>query len=200
MGNPIDIERISSSQVGLGDKSSIAYVGRLDALKGVLTLLQAFHSLKRKHPNLTLLIVGDGPVRTSVEETISKLDLGDSVSLTGQMPRDKALQLMVNQRIIVLPTLFETFGLTVAEAACLGVPCVSSRYCVDLGQIKFEPYSATALADRLLQVIEDQQLAASTAARQWELVKALDEKLVLETLAQHIDRTVNQTSEFSRVR
>lgn len=102
---------------GAGDH--ILFIGRLSLEKGADTLIRAWSkSLGR------LLIVGDGPDRTSLERQI--VPCGDSVRLLGLQSPERCMELLRNARALVVPSRsYEGFPVVVAEAYAHAVPVIA---------------------------------------------------------------------------
>jgi len=85
--NPIDIELINKKEKELPDfeppLNYIVSAGRLIPEKGFDLLIQAFAKLLPDHPNLQLLILGEGPERNALENLIEALNLKKSVLMPG---------------------------------------------------------------------------------------------------------------------
>jgi glycosyltransferase involved in cell wall biosynthesis len=104
----------------------IAVVASLVENKGHAFLLTAFHRLTMLHPNLELWIVGDGPLRQSLERQTDALDIRNRVSFLGQ--RDDILRLLACSDIVVLPSLYrEGLGLSIIEAMSQSKPIIASN-------------------------------------------------------------------------
>ena len=113
----------------------VVFIGRLSPEKGVDVLLRAWALLQapggpgaaepRRGPAPTCEIVGDGPERAALEALAGELGVADSVRFAGALPRDEALGALASASLLVFPSLwYETFGLTILEAASQGVPAV----------------------------------------------------------------------------
>jgi glycosyltransferase involved in cell wall biosynthesis len=99
------------------------FVGRLCVEKGIRQLLWAWRRLRR----IPLVIVGDGPLRGEAEKYIDRNGM-ENVRLTGTVPPAEALAQMKRARFLVFPSVgYETFGMTVLEAAACGVATVGTR-------------------------------------------------------------------------
>lgn len=97
------------------------FAGRLDASKGVETLLEAW----RGEPAIRLEICGDGDLAPLVaRESASAM-----VTFSGRLDRAALTERMKSARFLVWPSegLFETFGLVAAEAFACGLPVIASR-------------------------------------------------------------------------
>ena len=94
-------------------------IKRHDLLIDAIAICQ---NLGRK--DLTLTIVGEGVERARLEQRIMSLGLVDHVHLAGMVPRDQVPALLAAHDAFVLSSDYETFGVVVAEALALGMPCV----------------------------------------------------------------------------
>jgi glycosyltransferase involved in cell wall biosynthesis len=105
------------------DQPLIAAVGRLTAQKGWRYLLDAFKTVKSKFPKAHLVFAGDGPLRAELEAQAAPLGL--SVHFLGW--RTDAYNLMADCDLLVVPSLWEGFGLVTLEAMALSKPIIASR-------------------------------------------------------------------------
>lgn len=113
-------------RLGLTKESKVILnVARLDKQKGQINLIQAFALSGLQHKNTHLVIVGHGSERANLESAISKLGLPHTVHLVGE-EADVANYLRMAD-IFVFPSLYEGFGLALAEAMLAGLPCIANR-------------------------------------------------------------------------
>jgi glycosyltransferase involved in cell wall biosynthesis len=104
------------------------YSGRLSAEKGVTLLIRAFAKFVRDIPHASLTLVGDGPLRQTIERQIRELDLARSVSITGWDSPARVDTELSDAWALVAPSIWaEPFGLAVVEAMMRGVPVVASN-------------------------------------------------------------------------
>lgn len=103
-------------------------VGRLAAVKDQQLLLVALHHLTSERPELRdklrLVVVGEGPERSSLSAMINKLMLNDLVWLAGD--REDVPALLRIMDIFVLPSLAEGLPLTLLEAMATGLPIIAT--------------------------------------------------------------------------
>ena len=99
----------------------ILFVGRLGEEKNVEFLINAHKDLINKHPNIKLIIVGDGPDKEKYEELTSKLDLEKSIIFTGKTAWDEMPYYYHISDIFATASKTETQGLTVIEAMASNV-------------------------------------------------------------------------------
>ena len=117
---------VSISQKFEKEKSSlflIVYVGRLEVVKNVKTLVDAFSQLP--HPNVRLKIVGDGREREELENRVTEKNVSDKVEFIGFS--DKPSQHLSSADLFVLPSFSEGFGIAAVEAMFLKIPVLCSN-------------------------------------------------------------------------
>jgi L-malate glycosyltransferase len=102
----------------------IVSVARLRPEKGLDTLVDAFASLSRVYADATLTIVGDGPLRDSLESRIASLGLTGRVRLTGH--RDDVAAVLRDHDLFALASRSEAFPNAVIEAMAAGLPVVAT--------------------------------------------------------------------------
>lgn len=104
------------------DLSYVAYIGRLVAHKGIMTVVKAWKDL----PEIPLKIVGDGPMRYQIEAFIKKNRM-KNIQLTGYLPWKDSMEIIANSSFVVMPSEFhESFGCVIIEAYSLGKPVIAS--------------------------------------------------------------------------
>ena len=104
----------------------ILFVGFLGESKGADLLPPIFAQVERRIPNVFLSIVGEGPLRGSLEAEFAKLNLHKKIRIYGPTPPEKISDLMTSAHLLLHPTNLEGFGLVIIEAMMCGtVPVVS---------------------------------------------------------------------------
>jgi glycosyltransferase involved in cell wall biosynthesis len=108
--------------IGAGDGGYALFVGRLSPEKGIETLLTAW---ERAGSHLPLKIVGDGPLRGTVQAAAERLP---QIAWLGQRNSAEVLELMRHAAMLVFPSRwYETFGRVIIEAYAVGLPVVASN-------------------------------------------------------------------------
>ncbi len=97
-------------------------VGTIEPRKNMGALLDAFRLLRREGRDLRLVIVG----RQGWGQGLPLGDLSPHVRLAGVVPDEELAALYAGASCFVLPSLYEGFGLPLAEAMAAGAPCVAS--------------------------------------------------------------------------
>lgn len=111
----------------------ILFVGRLVERKGVKYLIDAARVLKEKGANISVHIVGDGPLKGELEEYARVLGLGEVVVFKGRVGGDELIEEYKNAHIFVLPSIIDSkgdtegLGVVLIEALTFGLPVIGSR-------------------------------------------------------------------------
>jgi glycosyltransferase involved in cell wall biosynthesis len=130
--NPVDVDDIRKKAEESVDhpwfeKHAVPVVissGRLSWEKDFPTLIRAFHILSKKIP-VRLAIMGEGSERRKLENLIDELGLNDSASLMGF--EENPFKYIARSDLFVMSSVFEGFGLAIAETMALGIPIVSTN-------------------------------------------------------------------------
>jgi|YelNatPaOPRAMG01_1025707.scaffolds.fasta_scaffold71519_1 glycosyltransferase involved in cell wall biosynthesis len=134
------------------NKIIIGFVGYLDALKGVKTLLYAFSLLNEERNNMVLVFVGDGPMKKSIEDFVKLKNLNGKVIFTGWVRNP--LDYMQYFDVLVLPSLYEGCPSVILEAFSLGIPVLGSKAggipeLLNYEELLFQPLNYCELANKL---------------------------------------------------
>lgn len=155
----------------------VGFVGRLAEQKGVSVLLEAFSRVRDRFPSAELWIVGDGPERDSLRGRCDALDLAGAVIFAGSVTASDVPRWMAGFDVLVVPSLYEGFGLVAAEGQAVGVPVVVTNVeglneVVEDGAsgLVCPPFDSAALAEAIGRVLGDQALARSLATQAREQV------------------------------
>lgn len=108
------------------DSSEFVCVARLSAQKGLPLLLAACGSLKREGRHFTLTLVGDGELRSTLEEQVRREGLSDHVRLVGVKSSAEIRELLERARAFVLPSFAEGLPVVLMEALALGRPVITT--------------------------------------------------------------------------
>jgi len=103
------------------------FVGRLVDWKAVEIVLEALHRLQGQI-SASLEIIGDGPMRQTLETVADKLDLKPVVTFSGLMSQRDCAARLKSADVLVLPSLFECGGAVVLEAMAVGLPVIATAW------------------------------------------------------------------------
>ena len=107
-----------------GDDRLVLFVGRLTPQKGCEYLIRA---LQRLPHNIKLIIVGDGWMRGSLESEAYTTGQSWRVRFTGFLPDREVISLMKVADVLVVPSVYEPFGVVALEGMAAGAPVVASN-------------------------------------------------------------------------
>lgn len=164
INNGINFQNIEpKSQYVLSKKFKIVQVGRLyHEKKGQDILIKALHQLVFKCGlDIELDFLGDGPSREYLLRLAESLKIDDKIRFMGNQSRNLIYKCLKNYDILVQPSIYEGFGLTVIEGIAAGLPVVVSNNDGPAEIVKeigcgwtFEPQSHDALASVIATIVE----------------------------------------------
>jgi len=102
----------------------LLYVGRLGREKNLDLLIDSFALVADKFPNTTLLLVGSHDHEDSLKTRAAALTYSDRIVFTGEIERNKLGAVYGAADIFLFPSLTDTQGLVINEAAAAGLPIV----------------------------------------------------------------------------
>ncbi len=102
----------------------VLYVGRLAAEKNLSILIPAIRRVLKTRPKARLLFVGDFEYRQTLEQQAAKSGVGDRITFTGSLPRESLGVAYAAGDVFAFPSLTDTQGLVLNEAAHAGLPFV----------------------------------------------------------------------------
>ena len=123
LGNPFSAKNVIAAADFKADElaSDILYVGRFNSAKNPLGAIKIFEELPNKD-NLTFRMVGNGELLDECKEYATSHDL----SITFEGFQDNVYKYMNHTKLLLMPSIFEGFGLVALEAMSLGIPVVCS--------------------------------------------------------------------------
>ncbi|MFP7496771.1 N-acetyl-alpha-D-glucosaminyl L-malate synthase BshA [Bacillus subtilis] len=147
----------------LPDEKVVIHVSNFRKVKRVQDVIRVFRNIAGK-TKAKLLLVGDGPEKSTACELIRKYGLEDQVLMLGNQDRVEELYSISDLKLLLSEK--ESFGLVLLEAMACGVPCIGtniggipeviknnvSGFLVDVGDVA----AATA---RAMSILEDEQLS-----------------------------------------
>jgi phosphatidylinositol alpha-mannosyltransferase len=185
--NGVDVARFSpgAPPAHLGPGRSVVCVGRLDPRKGVAHLIDALPSLAARVPDVRLVVVGDGPLRRSLERRAQRTAPG-RISFRGAVaPAELAGYYTAADAVCCPATHNESFGIVILEAMACGRPGIATDipgYRVlmrddENGRV-VAPGRPEALAEALVDVLLHPERARRMGARGRETALDYSWKLV----------------------
>ena len=109
------------------DPPQVLCLGRLQKRKGFDLALSAFATIAHRHPQMRLIIAGDGPERLTLERQADELGLKHAVNFLGWVAPDEVRSLINTATVVVMPSQNEGLPLVALEAALMARPVVATR-------------------------------------------------------------------------
>jgi len=159
----------SQAELGLSkDRFCIGTVARLTEAKGLKYLLLAVKRVRENIPDVTLLIVGDGPLREELEEYSRELGIDDAVIFTGY--RNDIPRMLAAMDVFVLASVWEGMPVSLLEAMAMQKPVVATRVggipeVIQDGVdgILIPPTDANELARAIINIFKDREFSDNLA-------------------------------------
>jgi D-inositol-3-phosphate glycosyltransferase len=189
--------------IGLeADDRMILYVGRIEPLKGLDTLIQAMSCLdllEGKRPVHLAIIGGEpnaDPTEMSAEmarlqKLCDDLALGKMVVFLGKRGQDTLPYYYSAAEAVVMPSLYESFGMVALEAMACGTPVIASEvgglgYLVQDGLTGYTVPDSdpVALCEKLSEILKDQALRAAMGRRAAEHALGYDWEKITRQIRQ----------------
>jgi glycosyltransferase involved in cell wall biosynthesis len=157
----------------------VLYVGTLSVVRKLDVILRAFADVRRRYPEATLMMVGEGDFpheRAALESLAAELGLGDSVRFTGFVPIEQAWDLCMSAAVCLSPfypsrILASTSPTKLVEYMALGRPVVcndhpeQARAMHESGAGLCVEWGVESFAAAICQLLEDPVAAEALGAR-----------------------------------
>lgn len=161
--NPVEVPAQTGGE--RFERCRVIALGRVCEPKGSHDLLAAAALLKGRHPQIEIILAGDGDV-DAFAERVQEIGMQESVTLPGWIRGPEKQRLLDSASVYALPSYAEGLPMGLLEAMANGVPVVSTRVggipeAVTDGVEGFliEPGDVAALTDSLDRLLSDQELA-----------------------------------------
>lgn len=147
------------------------FQGRLVTTKGLPVLLEAASLLRDEGRRFEILVIGDGPERSAMQELAEKLKLSSHVQFAGKIAAPGLDAAFSKVSVVVVPSLGgEVFGMVVAESMSRGLPVVASNlgsFAELLGDagLLFRVGDAIDLSRQIKRLLDDPEFAFSLGVR-----------------------------------
>jgi len=167
----------------------VTYYGRLGQEKNLAMLIPTIEKVLEKRPHAKLMFGGDWEYRSELEKLAFESSARDRIVFIGRYNHDDIGVLNAVSKVFAFPSLTDTQGLVVTEAAYGGLPIV---LCDPLAPAAFEEdgNGLTALddpddfANKIVRILSDKELYDRYSARSRELAAGLTEKAQTEKIVE----------------
>jgi len=176
-------------------------MGRLDIEKDFFSLIDAMEQVSQRYPQCLLRVVGDGPLRCTLEELIRRKGLTDHVVLEGE--RTDVQELYRAANAVVLSSAWEGMPNVVLESLATGVPVVTT----DVGGVTdiviegksgfvVPPHSSTQLAEGMIRMMSLSQEKRDTMGQRGRVL--VKKKYDMDTVVRQWESLYTEVLESKR--
>jgi len=177
---PIPVQITSIDHKSEKEKQ-IVILGRMHEERGVFLSVDIALKVLAKNPDVTLLLIGDGPLRAKLESIVNQSGFRARISILGKLPHSEVLKKLSESHVLLSSAPEEGFGLAIREAAFSGLFVVALR---NLGTIEAERelapiltvFSTASEAVSMCELSLRSQLSPSVVDRVIGIQKALNEE------------------------
>lgn len=201
-GAPADSRSRWRSRLGIAENETVVgMVARLHEVKGHVYLFEALNAIRKDMPDIKLVLVGEGPLRESLEVKISELDLQNNVIMTGFIENLRGIYQAFD--VACLPSLMEGMGITLLEAMHEGTPVLASnvggipelvRNGID--GLLVEPANPEEIAEGLKKLLGDSELRKKIAESAKGRAEKFSRPVMLSSTANIYDRLLERNGRF----
>ena len=144
------------------EKPYIVCVATSVERKNILRIINAFNTIKDKHKDVNLLLVGDKEMLfRSLRGRVAELNLDDRVIFPGYLGDDRLSAVYNNAECLVFPSLYEGLGLPIIEAMACGCPVITSNITAmpeiaGSAGLLVDPFSEESIRDAMDNVLSDE--------------------------------------------
>ena len=197
---PID-PKTAKRRVGIdcGD-TNILFVGRIEPLKGIDTLLRAMALIQKRCPhaveNTCVAIIGGDPWSDNLDEEMARLqslreelNIHDLVTFLGSKDQEILPNYYAAAEMVVMPSHYESFGMVALEAMAMGTPVIASEvgglaYLVQDGVNGFHIPSRDpeALAERMYALLNDENCRKMLGRQARQYAQKYDWSIITERM------------------
>lgn len=121
-----DPSRFAADHAPRREGPVIGSIGRLRPQKGHEVLIAAAPAMLERFPSAAIEIVGEGPLRSDLEERARRLGVAGRVRFRGSIPHEQIPAVLAGWDLLAMPSRWEGFGIAAAEAMAMGTPVVAT--------------------------------------------------------------------------
>lgn len=180
-----DVRESVNKEYGIGKNEFLMlYVGQLVWHKNLRFLSEGLLRVKNAGKSFKMMFVGEGAAKDGLKDLISELGLEEQVIFTGKITdRQKVMSIYARGDLFLFPSIYDTFGIVVREAAALLCPCLmiegtnAAQGIIDLENGFLCSNDNHSFASVIMNVMDNRSLlkkvakkAAETLPESWESV------------------------------
>lgn len=177
--NGINLDNFKPCNCSDKDNNKVIYIGNLYKIKGADLLPAIIKESLKRLKDIDFLIVGNGPLKQSIEKDLVKEMESGKVTLLGSVSHEKIPSLLNEAKLLIIPSRKEGFSVAAIEARACGIPVVASSsgglpsavedagYLIDFGD-DFEIRFSQSIRNALNEKWDKSLLHKKTSKFKWE--------------------------------
>jgi 1,2-diacylglycerol 3-alpha-glucosyltransferase len=186
------------AKFGIGEKDEVfGFVGRLGAEKNLDILIPTLEKVAEKRPRARLLFVGDFEYKEALEKKAAASRYADRITFTGALPREHLGVAYAAMKVFTFPSLTDTQGWAVHEAALAGLPLVLIDQ--ELSEIitpgesgEYAENTPESMAACITKLLSSPKKRAEYGLESQKLARRFTEKRQVAKLAKLYERVVDE--------
>ncbi len=170
----------------------VVSIARMVEKKGLTFGIRAVARVAKQFPNLEYVIIGDGPLRSSLERLVNELDETSRIRLMGWQAQEQVVQTLSESHILLVPSVTAANGdqegtpTVLMEAAAMGMPIVSTLHS-GIPEIVQDGVSGYLVAEKDVEALSDRLTFLLAHPDRWEDMgragwKIVEERFNMESL------------------
>ena len=187
----IDLEIFSKKNVE--KKYDLVFAARLEKNKGIIYLVKAIELVKKQKPDITLLVIGGGPLKERLKKYIAGKGLSENIIFSGWLETAQDVSSAYNgARIFISPSLNEGGPRVVLEAMACGLPVITTKVGLMPDIIKdgenglFTGWLPEQLAEKIIFLMDNKVLQDKFSVAGMELVRQFEKKAAIKNYAEKL--------------
>ncbi len=181
--------------------NQLIFVGQLIERKGIFTLLESIKNISEIPSNFHLNIIGTGILETQIKQCIQTHHLENFITLQGVINSENMAQYIQEADLLILPSVFDGWGMVVNEALQSHIPVLISDQCGAKELIQheqngliFEAQNVESLSEKLLKFLQfSSEMKAEMKSKVIETSKKIEIPQVADYLIDCLNHANNNT-------
>lgn len=157
-------------------KEQFVYLGRLVFYKNIEVILRAWDIVVKKYPTAKLVIAGDGPYKTTLQNIAKNLKV--NITFAGYVTSEEKSKLISESNALLFPSLIEGFGLVILEAFSQKRPVLTSNIppMSDIVEDQktgylIDPHDEKKWAERIIKLIKEPEISQKMGQAGFHVLK-----------------------------
>jgi glycosyltransferase involved in cell wall biosynthesis len=179
-------------------RNQFVYLGRLVFYKNVEVIIKSFKTVTEQFPDAKLVIAGDGPHKSSLQELTNKLNISNNITFAGYVTPDEKKKLLAESNALLFSSIIEGFGLVMLEAfqqnrpvIVSDIPPMSEIIQNNKTGLVIDPHDENKWAEKIIQLINNPNISDEMGKEGNQILKTkYNEELFYERIIKMYNDTL----------